>query len=196
MSTPVPTAHEMAEAVVKWFQENGHPYYDELVEPIAQAILDASVRAYEKVTDANIELERRLREIRRVVRFERGRFASLVDLAAAVDDLAEWDPVTIAEPVVADDDEGDAEDSHVLGERRCRYVTPGYPRGPDWEDEGELSKCAKCARFYWHFREHYPGASPDDPEAVADYVARVSRGAWAREGVTLRRWSAYRVHCS
>jgi len=33
---------------------------------------------------------------------------------------------------------------------------------------------------------------PYDPEQAADYVARVAAGEWAREGVTLGRWSCYR----
>lgn len=45
--------------------------------------------------------------------------------------------------------------------------------------------------LFWHFlRVGYD--DPTDPEQAADYVARVSAGEWASEGVTLARWSCYR----
>lgn len=33
---------------------------------------------------------------------------------------------------------------------------------------------------------------PTDPEQAADYLARVATGEWARQGVTLARWSCWR----
>lgn len=46
--------------------------------------------------------------------------------------------------------------------------------------------------LYRHFRaQGYRDRT--DPEQAADYVARVSRGDWAREGVTLSRWTCYRI---
>ena len=35
------TPRERAEKIVKWFQEEGHPFYDELLGPIANAIQQA-----------------------------------------------------------------------------------------------------------------------------------------------------------
>jgi hypothetical protein len=51
---------------------------------------------------------------------------------------------------VADDvDDDDAEeDSHVLGERRMHYVEPKWIALSTDPEDAELSKCAKCSRFF------------------------------------------------
>jgi hypothetical protein len=46
-----------------------------------------------------------------------------------------------------EDDEQQA-DSHILGQRRCRYVEPTWIVLRDDEAEMELCKCAKCNRFF------------------------------------------------
>jgi hypothetical protein len=40
------------------------------------------------------------------------------------------------------------EDSHILGQRRCRYVEPKWIVLREDEAEMELCKCAKCNRFF------------------------------------------------
>lgn len=60
------------------------------------------------------------------------------------------DPDDLEDLAFADEAE---EDSHVLGERRCRYVEPKWIALREDEEEVELSKCAKCARF---FVQHMP----------------------------------------
>ncbi len=60
------------------------------------------------------------------------------------------DPDALEDLAFADDAE---DDSHVLGERRCRYVEPTWIALREDESEMELSKCAKCARF---FVQHVP----------------------------------------
>lgn len=45
--------------------------------------------------------------------------------------------------------------------------------------------------LYYHFKREYPDNDSTDVEAVSDYVARVAKGEFAREGVTLARWSCW-----
>jgi hypothetical protein len=40
------------------------------------------------------------------------------------------------------------EDSHILGERRINYVEPTWIRLSSDPEDAELSKCAKCSRFF------------------------------------------------
>jgi hypothetical protein len=44
--------------------------------------------------------------------------------------------------------EDEAEDSHVLGERRINYVEPKWIALSTDPEDAELSKCAKCSRFF------------------------------------------------
>ena len=46
------SAKERAERIVKWFQGEGHPWYDELVEPIEAAIATARRQALEEACKA------------------------------------------------------------------------------------------------------------------------------------------------
>jgi hypothetical protein len=72
--------------------------------------------------------------------------------AIAGDDRAGDEPLhrscldELGEP--EDENDGQQEDSHVLGQRRCRYVEPKWIVLREDEAEMELCKCAKCNRFF------------------------------------------------
>lgn len=64
-------------------------------------------------------------------------------------------------------------------------------RGDYGRSHGLVQLNDRATGLIWHFyAQKYTDAY--DPEQAADYLARVATGEWARQGVTLWRWSCHR----
>lgn len=86
-----------------------------------------------------------------LIALTRPRFGvdSAIEATIAMGFDVAYDRVSGDPDVLADDlDEDEPPDSFILGERRCRYVEPSFLVADSREAEMELSKCARCGRFF------------------------------------------------